>query len=293
MSYVILDLEFNGSYSKSQHKFVNEIIEFGAVKTNDEFNITDRFSVLVSPKIGKKLSKMVKELTGLTIDELKENGIEFTQAVKEFTAFAGDSVIVTWSTTDIHALIENYSYYTGCLSLPFLKRYCNMQEYCESCLNLNDDSSQLGLSACAQLLDIEFSEEDHHRAFADAELSLKCLKRLVGRFSIDDFVQNADVSSFYEKMMFKNHFITNINNPDVDKTKMVFDCAECGKSIKRTSRWKLHNKAFRAEFLCNNCKKRYVGRVSFKRKYDEVCVKKKLTEKKQEQNKEQDLCAKA
>ena len=32
MDYVILDLEWNTAYSKSAHKFVNEIIEFGAVK---------------------------------------------------------------------------------------------------------------------------------------------------------------------------------------------------------------------------------------------------------------------
>ena len=43
MSYVILDLEWNGSYSKTAHRFVNEIIEFGAVKTDDEFNIIDTF----------------------------------------------------------------------------------------------------------------------------------------------------------------------------------------------------------------------------------------------------------
>ena len=32
MNFVILDLEWNGSYSKRDKKFYNEIIEFGAVK---------------------------------------------------------------------------------------------------------------------------------------------------------------------------------------------------------------------------------------------------------------------
>lgn len=65
MSFVILDLEWNGSYSTSLHRFVNEIIEFGAVKVDDEFNITDKFSVLIKPQIGKKLCSKVKELTKL------------------------------------------------------------------------------------------------------------------------------------------------------------------------------------------------------------------------------------
>ena len=55
MSYVILDLEWNGSYSKVLHKFVNEIIEIGAVKLDDELNVCDTFTMLVAPKIGKKL----------------------------------------------------------------------------------------------------------------------------------------------------------------------------------------------------------------------------------------------
>ncbi len=283
MSYVILDLEFNGSYSKSLHKFVNEIIEFGAVKTDDEFNITEKFSVLVAPKIGKNISPKVKELTKITYEELKENGKSFEQAVSEFTAFTADSVIVTWSTTDIHTLIENFLYYTGSPVLPFLARYCNMQEYCESCLGLHDASCQLGLSACANQLGIEFSEEEHHRAFADAELSLKCLKKLVGKYKIDSFIQDASVSSFYEKMMFKNYFITNINNPDIDKTKMYFDCPDCGKPLARAGKWKIHNNAFTADFECADCKEEYVGRVSFKKKYDEIAVKKKLSKKKSEQ----------
>ena len=32
MNIVILDLEWNGAYSRRLHGFINEIIEFGAVK---------------------------------------------------------------------------------------------------------------------------------------------------------------------------------------------------------------------------------------------------------------------
>ena len=76
MSYVILDLEWNGAYSKALHRFVNEIIEFGAVKTDDEFNIIDTYSVLVAPKIGRKLCPKVKQLTKISFDELKSCGIK-------------------------------------------------------------------------------------------------------------------------------------------------------------------------------------------------------------------------
>ncbi len=274
MSYVILDLEWNGSYSKMLHKYVNEIIEFGAVKTDDEFNITDEFSVLIRPRIGKKLCSKVKQLTKISNEELRENGVSFMKAVDMFSDFAKDSCIVTWSTSDIHALIENYSYYTNDIHLPFLKRYCNMQEYCESCLDLHDSANQLGLSVCAEMLMIEFSEEEQHRAFADAELSLRCLKRLASDYPIDDFIVDSENEEFYERMMFKTQFITDINSSDIDKSLMYFNCEECGRGAKRTTDWKVHNKAFTADFVCSSCHKKYTGRIFFKRKYDEVLIRK-------------------
>lgn len=129
MSYVILDLEWNGSYSKVLHKFVNEIIEIGAVKLDDELNVCDTFTMLVAPKIGKKLCSKVKQLTKITNEELKDDGVSFIKAISLFSDFLGDGVLMTWSDSDLHALIENYSYYTGRTRLPFLSRYCNLQSY--------------------------------------------------------------------------------------------------------------------------------------------------------------------
>ena len=70
MNFVILDLEWNGSYSKRDKKFYNEIIEFGAVKTDSKLNIIDTFSMLVTPTIGKKLNSRIKALTNITNEEL-------------------------------------------------------------------------------------------------------------------------------------------------------------------------------------------------------------------------------
>ena len=170
MSFVVLDLEWNGSYSSKEHRFVNEIIEFGAVKTDENLNIIDRFEMLISPQIGKKLCSKVKKLTKITNEELRENGCTFMHAVSEFKKFCGDCVLVTWGTSDILALIENYMYYAHRPELPFLTSYCNVQDYCEKCLSVNDKSSQLGLSVCADMLAINFDVEEQHRAYADAEL---------------------------------------------------------------------------------------------------------------------------
>lgn len=289
MSYVILDLEWNGSYSKLLRKFVNEIIEFGAVKVDDELNIIDTFSVLIAPKIGKKLCSKVKELTKITNEELKDCGIGFIEAVSRFSDFQGDSVLLTWSVSDLHALTENYSYYTGEVRLPFLKRYCNLQKYCESCLDLHDASAQLGLSACAEMAGIKFSQEEQHRAFADAYLSLECLAHFKPDFALEPFIVQADTADFYNRLLFKNHFITDINSHEIDRSQMRFDCEICGKAVKQMSKWRLHNKSFTAEFYCEYCKKKFTGRISFKKKYDGIIVKKKLTEKVEKKKEEQGI----
>lgn len=286
MSYVILDLEWNGSYSKLLHKFVNEIIEIGAVKVDDELNITDTFSVLITPKISKKLCNKVMSLTKITNEELNDSGIGFIKAISMFSDFLGDSVLLTWSDSDLHALIENYSYYTGNMKLPFLSGYCNLQKYCESCINLNDSSAQLGLSACAQIAGIEFSQEEQHRALADAYLSFKCLCYFIKSKPIDKFIVDAGDADFYNRLMFKNYFITDINSPEIDKSQMGFCCKNCSREIKQISKWRVHNKSFTADFYCSSCKIKFSGRVSFKKKYDGIIIKKKLNEKTEKSHKD-------
>ena len=155
MSYVILDLEWNGSYSKTAHRFVNEIIEFGAVKTDDEFNIIDTFSELVHQKIGR-----VKQLTKITNEELAEGGIDFLAATEKFGDFLGNDVLMTWGTSDIHALIDNYRYYLDNGHIPFLTRYCDIQEYCEKAMDKYDEGNQIGLGVCAEMPGGGFSEEE-------------------------------------------------------------------------------------------------------------------------------------
>ncbi len=277
MSYVILDLEWNGSYSKSKHRFVNEIIEFGAVKVDDNLNVIDTFSTLVSPYIGKKISGRVQQLTRITTDELIRYGIPFERATELFADFAKDCVIMTWGISDVHALMDNFFYYEENPRVPFLKSYCDIQKYCEKSMGIYKASQQVGLSKCAEMLGVEFDEEEQHRATADAVLSLACIKQLVGEFPLDEYIENADCDEFYNKITFKAHYITDINSPDIDKSQFIFYCEKCGGRAKRTSKkWRGKHKGFYANFTCQKCKERFVGRLYFKKRYDGVDVTRKI-----------------
>ena len=87
MNFVILDLEWNSSYSKKYKGFMSEIIEFGAVKFNDKFEIVDTFSMLIAPQIAKKLTGKVKELTNISNEELAKGGATYTHVLSKFKKF--------------------------------------------------------------------------------------------------------------------------------------------------------------------------------------------------------------
>ncbi len=70
MQYIILDLEWNAAYSRRRQGFINEIIEFGAVKVDGHLQVVDTFSALVRPQVGKKISGKVRSLTNITNEEL-------------------------------------------------------------------------------------------------------------------------------------------------------------------------------------------------------------------------------
>lgn len=275
MSYVILDLEWNGSYCKKLHRYVNEIIEFGAVKLDDDMNVVDTFSMLVKPQIGKKLSSHIAKLTHISNEELFDSDNTFLKTLDKFKAFSKDSVILTWGTSDILALIENYSYYTGFEKLPFIKYYCDLQYYCEKMLNVYNPATQLGLQACADMLSIASDEEELHRAYTDAELSGRCFKKVFTPESFAKYVSETN-DRFYKKITFKNRHITDINNPALDKSKMYFECDECGIRAEQLTHFKVKNKSFVANFRCPKCRKQFKGKVTARLKFDGVTLNKKI-----------------
>lgn len=176
MNFVILDLEWNGTYSRRLKGFMNEIIEFGAVKVDECLHVLDTFDALVRPQVGKKISGKIKTLTNITNEELA-NGLQFMQVMSRFRKWMGDAVLMTWGTSDILALIENSRYFCGSERIPFLKQYVDLQSYCEQMLHY-DATKQMGLSTSAQLLGINEEDIAHHRAMDDSMLSLRCLQKL-------------------------------------------------------------------------------------------------------------------
>ena len=273
MNIVVLDLEWNGAYSRKLHGFINEIIEFGAVKLDKKLNIADRFSCFVRPQVTKKISTVISDLTSIT-DENLTDAMPFMQVVSRFRKWAGDCVIATWGTSDILALIENCRYFGGSEIVPFLSRYADMQVYCEQMLGL-DGKEQLGLSRAAELAGVDDGQLDHHRALDDSVLSALVLKKLYTRESFRPHVQDCTDPEFYRRITFKTNYICDPESPLIERQHLRFTCEKCGGEAKRRGKWSVKNKSLRATFRCARCGWEFCGQVRVKQKYEGITVTKK------------------
>lgn len=279
MQYVILDLEWNGAYSKRKKKYINEIIEFGAVKVDSTLQTIDTFSMLVKPQIGKKISGKVRELTHISNEELHNSRNTFLHVKRKFKKFSEGCVILTWGITDISTLMENNNYYLQTKKLDFLDVYMNLQSYCEYCLKKTNPGKQMGLSTAAELLNIDFGDDDLHRALEDSQLSYRCFEKLYNEEIIPQFLTKAD-KDFYDRIAFKNVMLTDIENPLLDIKELSVACNKCGRMAEQLDSWVVKNKSFRANFYCPSCDHHFGGRVQFKLKYDGVQVKRGVYEQK-------------
>ena len=115
MDIIVLDLEWNqnslGKKERSSDKPVFEIIEIGAVKLNENYEMTGKFSQLVKPQIYHTMHKITADLIHLQMKELKK-GKDFPTVMKEFLEWCGkDYIFATWGPLDLLELQRNMEYY--------------------------------------------------------------------------------------------------------------------------------------------------------------------------------------
>ncbi len=278
MQYIVVDLEWNGSYSKKAHGYFNEIIEIGAVRLDAAMRQVDTFQATIRPTVSKKLSGIVTDLTHITAEDL-EDGTTFAKMVRRFSAWIGEepAVILTWSITDLLVFMENCRFFYGRQEVPFLHSYMDFQAYAQERMGV-EGGQQLGLARAGEMLGIPEDDMSLHRALDDSLLTAQILQKVYDPATFADAIQPVD-EEFYRRITFKTTIISDIDNPLVKRSELCFSCPACGRDMKRIGKWRFHSRAFCAEFTCRQCDKKYFGRVQFRLKYEGVEVRKKLNEK--------------
>ena len=115
MNYIVFDLEWNQCpYGKDREnkRLPFEIIEFGAVKLDENRKVIDKFQQIVKPAVYHRLHYRTKEILNIDKNTL-ESGLSFSKSVRRFLRWCGEDIVFcTWGPTDLIELQRNLKYYT-------------------------------------------------------------------------------------------------------------------------------------------------------------------------------------
>ena len=290
MIYIILDLEWDSVYSVKHKRFINQILQIGAVKLNESFDIIDTFEVTVKSAISKRVTGRFAELTGITTEKMLA-GVPLDTAVDRFNEWTDENAVtMTWSDSDLYSIKENEeSLLSGGRTFK-IGKYLDLQKFIQGELRLNGytDKNQISLAAAAEKLGVETDNFDLHTARDDSLVCSALLKKCYDEERFSALIRNTADPEFYKRLRFKPYPISDINSELIDKSALDFHCKVCGADCKRLSAWRYRNRWFTAKFECPTCKKRFLGRVAFRKTYDDVKVRRRVCEIKPKQEKKTD-----
>lgn len=261
---------------KSAEKFINEIIEIGAVKLDENLNTVSTFSELIKPVVSKKLRSRIKNLTHITNEDVR-HGRPFKEVIGEFEKWVGeDALVMTWGDTDIRTMQTNFKYFLNAKNIKFIKKYADLQRYCQCFINM-ENIQQAGLSYAAGCLEIDPEKYPHHRALDDSLLSAECFKKVFDADKLAEFIKICD-KEFYARLDFKPYIIKDKNDPLIDKNLFNCYCDICGGKVETKKKWKFMNQSFRGIFFCANCNREFRVNLRVKKFYDRLDIKRNYSE---------------
>lgn len=249
MEYIVFDLEWNQSNTGKEKEIKElpfEIIEIGAVKLDEKFELIDKFSRLIKPQVYHEMHYITGNLIHLKMKELTDEAY-FPEVASEFIEWCGeDSIFCTWGPLDLSELQKNMRFYGMPLLTDQPIKFYDVQKLFS--IGFEDRKSRRTLEYAVDFLQIE-KDIPFHRAFSDAYYTAKVLLRLAEadasvfkNYSFDVFT--APKSKKDEiKIIFDNYakYISrefeSKSDALSDREIMSIKCYLCRKNIKRKIKW--------------------------------------------------------
>lgn len=297
MEYIILDLEWDSTYYKPEQRFVNQILQIGAVRLDEEFNTVAVFSEIIRSEISNKVSGRFARLTGITSEKMRE-GLPFEEAVKKYNSFAeGAFVTMSFSVSDLYTIMENEERFLKNKEHFSMNYYLDLQMLIQDELRNRgyDSQNQISLEGAAELLGFNTEGYELHTALDDCRVCALMFKECYKKERFDSLLRDTKKPDFYARLKFKAYPISDINDSNINKNELKFACPNCGGDTKRLSAWKYRNRWFVTDFECKKCAFRFNGRVAFKKTYDDLQIRHRVCEyrpRKKENNDMQPLSEK-
>ena len=205
MNYIILDMEWNQGYpgsavfiGDSRKMLAGEIIQIGAVKLDDDFNVVDTYSRLIKPVFYRKMHFKVEQLTGIRKQDLSD-ALPFSDVFSDFIKWCGDChVFLIWGTDDIPILRQN-------LEINKYKEYTVGTWYNLQIIYTSQNESehdQVALSTACDVLGIE-QDLPLHNALNDALYTMRICQKLDMKKGLADCLEKQKQSELNCKRKFR------------------------------------------------------------------------------------------
>lgn len=277
MKYIIFDLEFNSGKNRRTGTAINEIIEIGAVMLDESMNEIDSFSKTVRPALTVYLNKHVKQLCSITDKELK-SAAGFNEVIDKFMRWCGnDCIFSSWSNTDLYVMLENMCAYKNLNSIPFIKKYFDMQKYVTRELH-KTDNNQISLKSAAESFSISTENFSLHRAEDDSRVCAELFRKTYSERVLKGYITDTSAPEYYARMAFKPYYITDLEKYEIPSRTFSCACPYCRKRMRKISKTTQKFSVFNTKMLCLCCKRCFDLQVKIKKTYDGFDIKKKLRE---------------
>ena len=262
MDYIIFDLEWNqplysGMRITSPVFLEGEVIEIGAVKTNESCDLLDTFKILITPKYYKKMNRNVSRLTGIGNKELMK-GIVFPDAFSAFMKWCGpDPVFMSWSNNDLRVLRENLRLFHMDPD-KYMKEVYDLQQFFDdqilhegrSC-GLNDALDRVGESGM-----------EAHDALHDAINTFYVCKHLDLQKGIKMYqAHNEDIDEG-DPVIVSEHNYDIARDAYRDPKLRLFICPDCGEKVE-AKQWASYGGGKRVSVARCSCEREFLLKIRY------------------------------
>lgn len=177
MNYIVFDLEWNqpfNCHNRSTSSLPFEIIEIGAVKVSEDFEIVSKFNELVRPVVYHKINWRTQKMLQLKKGEL-EKGNYFTKVCRQFLEWCGENpVFCTWGSQDLTELQRNMAYFKMKPLSESPIAYLDIQRLFRL---MTDNEQSISLESAVDSMNVD-KVIPFHRAFSDAFYTARIMEKM-------------------------------------------------------------------------------------------------------------------
>jgi len=254
LNKVFFDLEWNTGFLDGNS--FDEIIEIGAVKTDEEYRQIDGFRRLIRPVIYRKMNPYIQKILAITMKDLQ--GEEPLAAVaKVFFDWCGDcDTLIAWSGNDFGVLEKNLAH-IGMKIPEQLGRYDVQMAYA---YRTENSIRNYALKTAVEAMELPEPEgQEYHDAYCDAQFTAAIGRALTERYGplpTEEELQ-ALKNTLVKPKKPKLPLIYSVKKAIRMEQYVAFPCPTCGLPLRLPCWYALDDKHFIGQACCPECGPRY------------------------------------